>query len=1116
MSESRRRWAIVLLFGLATSPLSAAMATRRFGKGPQAGPAKESKGTLPVGYAVPVEAGPELDGKLADPCWAKAPAMALRRTLDGSGPAAHPTEVRAVQDGKTLWLAFRCVEPALDKLRATRRSHDGEIWADDSVEIFLGFGGTYYHFGVNAAGSTYDGKGKDPAWNSGCSAAVASPGTGSPFALERGACPPVQIKGQAPSPKAEKEPVPAAVARGEGEWTAELAIPLEKMLDAGKSPAEWIANFNRSRYAGGQVQESAWSPTYSGNSHAPEWFGKLLFSAPPAESASAPTSPTDTVKVLPTKAGLSVVQFELSALPKGAAIYRAELRVARTQAVTGADDEAMVDIEIYPRMTPRGGQAPFPERGGLAPSPLGEKVPVPVSGQEGDRHPVRGRTGSQSPEGEPLKVQAPWFDCFDATEAVRAACRVPRARAAEFLVKACPFWDAAATCLDVAYEGEPADVPRQAADVQAFHRAGQTFITWKEIDDPVAQASSLWATGKMPVPPTDQIKWGQFRSILEAAEKSGLRYAVYRSDKPLTAATLHEAQRIALVAPLSGWNANGRSLDQAIDDALSSQETLFYGQWNPFAQASMDGKYGLDCPMERLVVKDGGPPLPRGTGLYVHTPGKAGKAFYAVLTYRDGVENTADLSEKNCLASAVEEAAGIGEPVLQKAFPPEPSFNYREKRLHYVQWVAPPYSHLPSQYYNWGVGVPETGGGLAPSPVWEKVPVPVSGEEGDRHPVRGRTGSQSPRAIELSLHRDGRSYARTQYRVETDSLVLSPHDFPIGTWWYGHHESLGTLKSFKQGVVQPYTERRLLAFMDWAAKKWPVDRSRVLVTGAGGGAAGSGAMHLGIRHPKVFSLVLSGYGLADYAGEIEALTAVKRLGTMGHELESIWGKVAWGCKTDTGQSVWDELNLTRVVAEVPEKVNLPLVTVTGGGMLKPMRDFFVAMLEAGQPIMGRYGVYGGGLLLPVSRTGNWTNMIRQDVRLDQAMPAFSGPGTGGLWQRPKEPTGELVVSDGIQRWWGENMNTACRWKTDDLVDEPVRFEITLFLAGAPSERALADVTLRRLQKFRIRAGYEYRFEILRPTGEKMREGTVQPGKGGQFVLKGVALTPEGTRIVLRP
>jgi len=994
MGRSLRCGLAVLLVGLAPSLLSAGMVTRRFGRGPQARPGGAGGGPLPVAYAVPVEKGPELDGKLTDPCWGEAPAVSLRRALDGSGPAAQLSEVRAVQDGKALYLAFRSVEPALDKVRAGQRSHDGEIWADDSVEAFLGFGGTYYHFGVNAAGSTYDGKAKESTWNSGFR---------------------------------------AATARGAKEWTAELAIPLDKMLGGGACPKEWIANFNRSRYAGGGLEESAWSPTFSGNSHAPEWFGKLRFSAPPREAPVAPASPAEAVRVLPTKTGLGVVAFELSSLPKGARIYRADLRVARTRAVTGADDEAMTDIEIYPL--------------------LRESAP----------------DGEPAPAGEPLAVQAPWFDCFDATEAVRAwAAGKPNGG---FYIKAGPFVDPAATCLDVAYEGKPGDVPQQVADVRASHRAGQTFITWREIDDPVG---------------SDEVKWGQFRSTLEAAQRGGLRYCVYRSEKPITAATLAEARRLAVVAPLSAWNVHGRSLDKAIDDALSSEETLFYGQWNPFAQASVEGKFGLDCVLERLVIADGGKPLPRGTGLYVHTPAKAGKAFYAVVTCRDGVENTADLSEGNCPKAAVEETAGIGEPVLQKEFPPKPFFNYREKRLHYVRWVAPPYGQLPSQYYNWAVGVPES---------------------------RAKPPASMP--IELSLHRDGRSYHRTQYRIETDSLVLSPHDFPVKTWWYGHHESLDTLKSFRQGVVQPYTERRLLAFIHWAAGKWPVDHRRVLVTGAGGGAAGSGALHLGVRHPGVFGLVLSGYGMADYAGEMAALIAVKRAGTMPAQLEAIWGKPAWGCKTDAGRNVWDELNLTRVVAELPENVALPLVTVTGGGMLKPMRDFFVAMLERGQPIMGRYGVYGGGLLLPVSRTGNWSQMIRQDVRLDQAVPAFSGPGAAGLWQEPREPSGALVVSDGIKRWWGE-INTGCRWRTDDLVDEPVRFEITLLCTGGGQRNAIANVTLRRLQKLLIRPDHEYRFELQRPTGEKFAEGTVVPGKGRQFVFRGLSIPPEGIRLVLRP
>ena len=983
------------------------MVTRRWGKPPGAPAVKGARSPLPVGYAAKLRGGvsaPKIDGKLTDACWGAAPAMALARTLDGNARAAQPTEVKAVRDAKTLYVSFRCVEPAIDKLRATRRSHDGAVWSDDSVEMFLGFAATYYHFGVNAAGSTYDGRAKDASWNSG---------------------------------------IRAATSKGKKQWTAELAIPLEGMVDskkpaAGKLPVRWVANFNRNRYVTGSLRESAWSATLSGDSHVPARFGKLMFSDPPARKPK-PVVKKESVTILPAAGGEAVVRFDLSALPKDAEIYRADLLVFRKQVVTGRDEEALVNIEIYPLFSPF--KALF------APFKAGDKPKV---------------------SGKPLRLRAPWFGRFDATDSVRQWVRgKPNGG---FFIKVCPFLNAAATCLDVAYRGKAGDLPPQATGAGAFHRAGQTFITWKEIDDPVG---------------TDTIRWAQLRGILAGLDrKRRVRYCVYRSEKPIDSASLHQAELIAAVAPLSCWNVNGRSVDKPIDHMLGNQYALAHHQWNPFVRASVEGKFGVDCLMERLVIRDGEKPLPRGTGLYVHTANRKGKAYYAVVTSVDGVENTAEISEKNSLAKPVRETEGEGEPVLQKVFPPKPYFNYREKRLHYVRWVSPPYCNLPSQYYNWSVGVPD--------------------EPAKKMPV------------ELSLHRDGRSYYRTQFRIEGDSLVLSPHDFPVKTWWYGYHESLGTLKSFRQGKIHNYTERRLLAFIDWIASKLPIDRSRILVTGCRGGAAGSGALHLGIRHPKVFNLVLSGYGLANYAGEIEALIKVRRAGAMPAETAAIWGSVEWGLKTDTGKSVWDELNLTKIVSELPGRTDLPLVTITGRGMSKPTRDFIVAMIDGRQPIMCRYGVYGGGTLLPVSRTGTWSRMIRQDLRLDQSMPVFRGPGSSSLWAQPKEPSGNLVVSDGIRWWWGV-INTGFRWRTDDLVDKPSRYEITLYWAGSRGVRKpYADVTLRRIQKFRIRPDWEYRYEIRNPAGEPVKKGTVKPGKKGVFRFKGVVIPAEGTRLIVTP
>jgi hypothetical protein len=264
--------------------------------------------------------------------------------------------------------------------------------------------------------------------------------------------------------------------------------------------------------------------------------------------------------------------------------------------------------------------------------------------------------------------------------------------------------------------------------------------------------------------------------------------------------------------------------------------------------------------------------------------------------------------------------------------------------------------------------------------------------------------------------------------------------------------------------------------------------------------------------------------MANYAGEIEALSRGKKAGSFPREGQAIWGQVEWGLKASSveagparaARSVWEELDLTRAVRELPAGKHLPLVTVSGRGMTRPTRDFFAALLQAGQPVMCRYGVYGGGLLLPVTRTGTWSRMIRQDLRRDQMMPAFWGPDAVSLWEKAREPSGNLVVSDGIEWWWGV-IGTDYRWQTDGIVDRPVRLEITLIWAGSRSRREpRAAVTLRRVQNFRPRPGYAYTYEVRDPAGKVIRQGKVTPGKGGRFVFKDVPILREGSRLIVRP
>ena len=966
-----------LLVLMWASALEAGMVTRRWGAAPRGGPAprrvRTPRTAVPTGYAVQTKTPPTIDGKIDEACWSAAPVLRLARTLDGGSRAGVATEVRCLRDGATLYVAVRAAEPLIGKLQTTRRSHDGPIWEDDSIEIFLGVAGSYFHFGVNASGSTYDARGKDTSWNSGFK---------------------------------------AAAGRGKASWTIEAAIPLAKISPPGKSPTAWIANFNRNRRATGSWRELSWSPTYSGDSHVPGRFGKLLFADPPKETATPVKPPREAVKttqveILPASNGEGVVRFDLSAIPKGATIHRADLLIFRTVKVDGRMDEAMTDVQVFPQY------ATF----------------------------VAGRAGKAA--GNPLAIRGPWFDRVDATEAVRqwAAGKTNGG----FFVKSCPFWNAAATCLDVAYEGAPAKVPTQVGGLRAFHRAGQTFITWREISDPVAA-------------PT--VKWGRLKAIRDGLDRQGrLRYAIYRHDLPIMAGNLHQAELIATVKPLSGWNTNGRNIDRPVDDFITHGKYLPTGHWNPFDQASQDGKYGRDCTIERLAIRDGAKPLPSGMGLYVHTTGAEGKAYYAVVTSLDGVQNTRDIGAGNSLSRPVTETAGTGQPVLQRRLGKMPFFNYPQKRLHYVRWVARPLANLPSQYYNWSVGVPDELG--------ESVP------------------------LELNLHRDGHSYWRTHYRIERDSIVLSPHDFPVKSFWAGYHESLGTLKSFRQGIVRHYTEKRLLAMIDWAAGKWPVDRARVLVTGCRGGASGSGALHLAMRHPEKFNLVIAGHPWMDYLGP--ATATGRRAAATAQAMQAVWGQPDWDIKCETGESIWDAHDMNRRAAGVTAGTELPLITMSSSHGYAAARDFYQRLFKGGRAVIANFS-WGGSRYIPVSLTGTYPNAIRVDVRRDLPLPAFVTAG------------GAKLVADAKMG----QFNGQFRWR--DVTETPGGVELTLFTQGQGD--GVADITLRRLARFKVTPGGRYSWKTVPADASGTQSGQATAGAGGVLLIKGVKISPKPLRLVV--
>ncbi|MHC4741445.1 MAG: hypothetical protein ACYS8Z_06015, partial [Planctomycetota bacterium] len=224
-------------------------------------------------------------------------------------------------------------------------------------------------------------------------------------------------------------------------------------------------------------------------------------------------------------------------------------------------------------------------------------------------------------------------------------------------------------CLSLALSAIAGEV--QVTGLKVFHRGGQTFITFEEVDAPQV--------------PTG-IDDASIRKIVRGLDEGKVHYRIYRSSRRID--SVEGLIAIAKVRALSCWNVD------------------YYGV------SSIEDKAAF-----RYVIEDGGEPLAAGTGLYVHNPGeRSAESYYAVTVVKDGRENTA-LSEGNSTREPVKEGRGQGVPVLQRVVKPD-SFAYIDKpELHYyVRWEAPPNASVENKPFDYLVAIP---------PSIEAKPTPV-------------------------------------------------------------------------------------------------------------------------------------------------------------------------------------------------------------------------------------------------------------------------------------------------------------------------------------------------------------------------------------------------------
>ncbi len=189
---------------------------------------------LPLVTVGPVAVEVTVDGEIGGNEWAGATGVGAFMELGG----AHSPlcGCRVGTDDRGLVLAWTVT----DTPTAEQRGHDGSLWLDDAVEVFLQPQGSaeYYQVIVNAAGDVADARGRDLSWDA---------------------------------------HVEAAVGAGGGRWWAEVRVPWADLGGRPDGGDLWRVNF-ACDIAGGTPL--TWAPMQS-SFHEPDQFGEMRFSDGP-------------------------------------------------------------------------------------------------------------------------------------------------------------------------------------------------------------------------------------------------------------------------------------------------------------------------------------------------------------------------------------------------------------------------------------------------------------------------------------------------------------------------------------------------------------------------------------------------------------------------------------------------------------------------------------------------------------------------------------------------------------------------------------------------------------------------------------------------------------------
>lgn len=330
--------------------------------------------------------------------------------------------------------------------------------------------------------------------------------------------------------------------------------------------------------------------------------------------------------------------------------------------------------------------------------------------------------------------------------------------------------------------------------------------------------------------------------------------------------------------------------------------------------------------------------------------------------------------------------------------------------------------------------------------------------------------SSSKHPLLICLHSAGEKN-NTEWRTNVPRIAAAGDDF-VGLipncnfdaeWWWGHEEIMKDKKKYEDSITS--TEARILAEIEWVVQKYNVDRNRIYMHGISMG--GSGTLGIGMSHGDIFAALFAGVP----AGADHMLFRQK-IATDKNPPPAL----VFFSQTDD----WS--------AEMPL-------------LLKTAKENRYALVCAWGP-WGHQSHYE--MTNPAAFEFPWLS-----IRRNEAYPVFTNTSSDQKFPgcKSKEPDQEGQIN-GYFRWTNiKDQSSEFAMQIKLVSQEELKNKVEL-----PTE-IVTDVTLRRIQQFKIDREKDYRWTVS-VAGIRRAGGRVKADKDGLITIPGIKVTAQPLRITL--